>query len=171
MKLTKFISHYSELYAILYELYKMRHANASKQKSWMDCYSATVTEDRPPLRLGPSVGKIRDGFQKRFGSVYLFRNVLRTVRYCTADCLPYKGRLGSRNAPFLCGIWKWTADRPRVNGGPSAIERTGKQFSAMFLVVWMCKWRTVRKNSETHRRGRRRQVLPRLWLGFVPKDF
>jgi len=33
MKLTKFISHYSELYVILYELYKMRHANASKQKS------------------------------------------------------------------------------------------------------------------------------------------
>jgi len=55
--------------------------------------------------------------------------------------------------------------------GPSAVQRTGKQLSARFLVVSMCKWRTVRKNSETHRRGHRRQVRPRIWSGFVPKGF
>ena len=93
MKLTKFISHYSELYAILYELHKIRHANAFKQKKLIGLvlYSATVAADSPPSRLGRSAGEIRDGFQKRFGSVYtvyLFRNVLRTVRYCTADRPP-----------------------------------------------------------------------------------
>ena len=72
------------------------------------------------------------------------------VKKCTADRPPYKGWLGSRNTPFLSGIWKWTADRPRVKGGPSAVQRTGKQLSAMFLVVWMCKWRTVRRVRADH---------------------
>ena len=60
MKLTKFISHYSELYVILYELYKMRHANASKTEKLIVLLlcSATVTADCPPLRPGPSTGEI-----------------------------------------------------------------------------------------------------------------
>ena len=71
-----------------------------------------------------------------------FGNELRTIRGWRADCPPFNGL---ENNFLRCFWWFGCA-----SGGPSAgFERT------------------VRKNSETHRR----QVRPRLWSGFVPKGF
>ena len=66
-EINKIVSHQSELYSILYELYKMMHAYALKQ-TWLllRCYS---TEDRPVRNGGPSAVQARDEFQKHIGSV------------------------------------------------------------------------------------------------------
>jgi len=66
-KPTKFVSHQSELYSILYELCKMMHAYTLKPKTVLA--PATVPADHPVRKGGPFAVQARDEFQKRIGSV------------------------------------------------------------------------------------------------------
>ena len=187
MKLTKFISHYSKLYVILYELYKMRHANASKQKSWLACY-CTVLQYRGPSSL--EARTVRWWNSRRVPKKVWFcvivkkciagRPVLyhgpsdtvpRTVRRTKADWVPETHRFWVGFGNELRTVRGWRADRPPFNGPENNFLRCFWWFGCASGGPSAGFERTVRKNSETHRRGHRRQVRPRLWSGFVPKGF
>ena len=104
-----------------------------------------VVCDCPKMYCGPSTVQRQFGLQKRTVSVLdLEMNCgpsageRRTVRRS-------KAKRNLEMTRFCLCAEKCTADRPGVNGGPSAVQQTGKQLSARFLVVSMCKWRTVRR--------------------------
>ena len=99
MKPTKFVSHQSELYSILYELCKMMHAYALKQIGLLLC--SYNTEDRPVRKGGPSAVQARDEFQKYIGSVWNWK----------VNCGPSGG--------------EWRTVRRRKFWGPVFVQRLG----------------------------------------------
>ena len=98
----------------------------------------------------------------------------RTVRSGRADRPQYKPGMSSRNTSVLCKFWKWTEDRPGVNGRLSAVENFGDMFLCRGSVLRVMtrglsgrRSRTVRSSAEAHRRGRRRRLRQRFRVRFV----
>ena len=132
--------------------------------------SATVTAGRPPVKFetGSRKGLVLCNCQKMYCGPS--DTVPRTVRRTKVDWAPETHRFCVGIGNELRTVRGWMADRPPFNGLENNFLRCFWWFGCASGGPSAGFERTVRKNSETHRRGRRRQVRPRLWSGFVPKD-